>query len=177
MSLSGRSAGMRGGGTPPTVRQERGSGGDEAFADGEADEVGLGLEAEFAEEIGAVRLRGARADKKFFGDTGIIFSLGGELEDHALAGGERLQEVGGIGGFSSEGVDGPFGKRGAEETAAGEDFADGGGDFGGGGAFQDVGGGAGAEGLDDVGFVVVHREDEDARGWRGLADLAEDFQA
>jgi hypothetical protein len=82
--------------------------GDEAFADGEADEVGLALEAEFAEEIRAMRFGGAGADEKFLGDAGIVFSLGGELEDHAFAGGKRLQRIGGVDGFRGEGVDGPF---------------------------------------------------------------------
>ena len=64
-------------GVPPRER----SSGDEAFADGEADEVGLRLEAEFAQGRGAMGLDGAGTDEELFSDPGVAGALGGGRDE------------------------------------------------------------------------------------------------
>ena len=68
----------------------------------------LTLQAEFAEEIGAVRFGRARTDEKFFGDAGIVFSFGRELQHHAFARREGFQRIRVVGGLCDERVDRPL---------------------------------------------------------------------
>src|SRR5688500_7434047 len=58
---------------------------DKALADREAYQVGLSLEAKFAQEIRAVRFGRARTDEKFLGDLAVRAAFGGKLHHHAFA--------------------------------------------------------------------------------------------
>lgn len=66
--------------------------GDEAVFDGDADEAGEIVDAEFFHEAGTMFFDGAGADDHHVGDfrTGVAF--GDELKDFTFAGGETVKE-------------------------------------------------------------------------------------
>ena len=96
---------------------ERLSSGDDALADGEADEIGLRTQAQLPHQIRPVRLRGARADEEGLADLDAGLAFRGELEDFPLAIGERFVDVEvGVDGVRDVAADGALGEDGAEAT-------------------------------------------------------------
>ena len=119
---------------------------------------------------------GAGADEKFLADFGVGEAFGGVLEDDAFAFGEVVVWIVGLAGGTEGGGEGGFSDARSQEMFAFGNGVDGADEFFGGAVFENVTGGAGAEGFGDVGFVRVHGADNDMRG-RGAADAADDFKA
>src|SRR6185295_6962673 len=63
---------------------------DDPALEGVVDELGLRMEAQLAHEVRAVRLGRAGADEQPLRDLGVAVAFRGELQDLALARGQRI---------------------------------------------------------------------------------------
>jgi hypothetical protein len=140
-------------------------------AEGVDDGLGAIVDGEFAEDRGDVVFDGLVGDGEDAGDLFVAVALGNAVEDFDFARGERGEDAVGssfhLGEFA-ELIEHAGGDEGAGEDVlvdqvfAAGDFADQLDDLFGFDVFGAVGGGADADGVEELFVVLVHSQDDDA---------------
>lgn len=136
---------------------------------------GAGVDLELFVDVAHVGVDGVDADVEEGGDLLFDVAVHHELEDAFFPGREAVVLFGGD-QLGEHGED-PAGDAAVHGGAAGEDVVDGGGDLLDGGGFQEVAGGAGADGAEDFAVVLENREDEEGGAGGGLTEAAQALDA